>query len=73
MLFHNKRHPKVMDEKTLGITVKAAGGRWNRKKKLWEIPYQDALDLGLENRIIWEEDQHVSHITGVWQKYCEWH
>ena len=32
--------------------VKAAGGRWNHGKKLWELPYGDVLELGLKDRMI---------------------
>lgn len=32
--------------------VKSLGGRWNDTKKLWELPYGDVLDLGLEGRIV---------------------
>ena len=55
----NKRPPnKIVSlrieygEKHLGILVKAAGGRWNKQKKLWEIPYKEVQALGLENRIV---------------------
>jgi hypothetical protein len=36
----------------LGKKVTAAGGIWNRKKKLWELPYQQVLQLGLIDRIV---------------------
>jgi hypothetical protein len=32
--------------------VKSAGGKWNRVKKVWELPYGEVLDLGLEDRIV---------------------
>jgi hypothetical protein len=32
--------------------VKAAGGKWNREKQVWELPYQEVLRLGLVERII---------------------
>lgn len=32
--------------------VKHAGGKWNRAKKYWELPYQQVKSLGLEGRII---------------------
>ena len=31
--------------------VKAAGGRWSKTDKLWQVPYETALSLGLEHRI----------------------
>ena len=42
----------VYGETHLGRLVRAAGGRWNRKKKLWELPYSEAMALGLEDRIV---------------------
>ena len=39
-------------EKQLGILVKTAGGRWNKEKKVWEIPYREVKALGLEDRIV---------------------
>jgi hypothetical protein len=39
-------------EVRVGRLVKAAGGRWNRNKKLWELPYREVQALGLEERII---------------------
>lgn len=32
--------------------VKAAGGRWNREKRGWELEFQQVHALGLESRII---------------------
>jgi hypothetical protein len=32
--------------------VKAAGGKWNRDKHVWELPYQEVLKLGLAGRIV---------------------
>jgi hypothetical protein len=34
--------------------VKEAGGRWNRKKQAWELPYGQIRALGFEKRIIQE-------------------
>lgn len=42
----------VYGETRLGLLVKAAGGRWNKEKKLWEIPYKEVKALGLENRMV---------------------
>ncbi|KPJ96647.1 MAG: hypothetical protein AMJ53_00210 [Gammaproteobacteria bacterium SG8_11] len=39
-------------EVQLGRTVRNAGGKWNRTKKLWEMKYQDVVNLGLTDRII---------------------
>ena len=38
----------------LGRLVKANGGRWNRQKKVWELPYKTVLELKLEDRIVRE-------------------
>lgn len=32
--------------------VKGVGGKWNAKKKAWQLPYREVLELGLEKRII---------------------
>jgi hypothetical protein len=37
-----------------GRLVRSAGGRWNRKKKLWELSYQQVIALGLDDRIVME-------------------
>jgi len=37
-----------------GRMVRAAGGRWNRERKLWELPYRQAIALGLDDRIVRE-------------------
>jgi hypothetical protein len=34
--------------------VKAAGGKWNRAKKAWELPYKEVVTLGLTDRIVAE-------------------
>lgn len=34
--------------------VKAAGGKWDFKKKVWLLPYQEIKNLGLEDRIVFE-------------------
>ncbi|WP_243725308.1 hypothetical protein [Candidatus Thiosymbion oneisti] len=35
--------------------VKAAGGIWRPRHKLWEMRYEDVVALGLESRIV-EDD-----------------
>jgi hypothetical protein len=60
IFFHQKRHSanKIIELKVnyeeahLQKLIKSAGGRWNREKKLWELPYKDVVALGLENRIV---------------------
>jgi hypothetical protein len=38
-------------ENDLRDRVKAAGGRWSKADKLWMMPYETAVSLGLEHRI----------------------
>jgi hypothetical protein len=45
-------------EVELGRQVKAAGGKWNGKKRVWELPYKDALALGLTGRIL-QDTEHT--------------
>jgi hypothetical protein len=40
------------DEVHFRKLVKAVGGKWNPKNKAWQLPYREALELGLEKRII---------------------
>jgi hypothetical protein len=39
-------------ERELHIKIKEAGGSWNPKNKVWELSYQNAVALGLKDRII---------------------
>jgi hypothetical protein len=38
-------------ENELRDQVKAAGGRWSKSEKLWQLPFSTAVALGLEHRI----------------------
>ena len=38
-------------EDDLRERVKAAGGQWSKDEKLWRLPYQTVVSLGLEHRI----------------------
>ena len=38
-------------ESALREQVKAAGGRWLKNEKLWQLPFETAVALGLEHRI----------------------
>ena len=38
-------------EKALGLLIRNAGGTWNKDKRLWELPYRDVVNLGMEDRI----------------------
>ena len=40
------------NEIELRTRVKEAGGIWKNEKKVWEIGYKEAKNLGLEDRII---------------------
>ncbi len=43
-----------IDEINVRRLVKKAGGRWNRNKRVWELPYGEILSLGLSKRIVEE-------------------
>lgn len=56
---HQRMHPNKIvgirvdyDEIYFRKLAKAAGGKWNREKKLWELPYKSVVELGLEERLI---------------------
>ncbi len=36
----------------LGKLLRSAGGKWNRGKKLWELPYREVVSLDLVERIV---------------------
>jgi hypothetical protein len=38
-------------ERMLQRRVKAVGGKWNAVKKVWELPYGNVVELGLQDRI----------------------
>ncbi len=33
-------------------TVNAAGGQWQAQEKLWKLPYETVIKLGLDKRVI---------------------
>lgn len=39
-------------EVEIGRMVRSFGGKWNPKKKLWELPYKYVKELGLIQRIV---------------------
>jgi len=47
-----KNLQKKYGEIELARMVKSLGGRWDRQKKLWELPLRQAKLLRLEDRII---------------------
>ena len=50
-------------ETQLARQVKAAGGKWNRAKRLWEMPYDQAIALGLEARIRTEKASDTRNLS----------
>ncbi len=40
------------EELHLRNSIRGVGGEWNRQSKLWELSYRDAVNLGLEDRIV---------------------
>jgi len=42
-------------ETELREKVKAAGGIWRPRHKLWEVRYEDVVALGLESRVVADE------------------
>jgi len=43
-------------ETRLGALARSVGGKWNKQKKYWEMPYREVKSLGLEDRIIWDSN-----------------
>jgi hypothetical protein len=37
--------------------VKAAGGQWNPRQLVWEVPYGKVIALGLRGRIVCQRDE----------------
>jgi hypothetical protein len=59
---YSPSQPKISPETIVGVRVglqeiawqrkiKLAGGKWNREQRLWEVRYDRAVALGLEDRI----------------------
>jgi hypothetical protein len=68
-LIRNK-HYSIRTEQRLGIRVdyresklrdrvKAAGGIWRPRHKLWELPYAEVIALGLESRMVGVEPREA--------------
>jgi hypothetical protein len=47
-------------ERAIIKAVKAAGGRWNRPQRVWELAYKDVVALGLTDRIVGRDEQHTT-------------
>jgi hypothetical protein len=50
-----------LKEVELQRQMKQAGGRWNPERRLWEIRYDRALELGLKGRIESDEVSNIRH------------
>ena len=51
--YNKKFHLKVeYGEPHLGRLIKSAGRFWNKERGYWELPYREAVSLGLDNRIM---------------------
>jgi len=37
--------------------IKKAGGKWNKDKKVWQLPFRNVVTLNLTHRIIADEGQ----------------
>ena len=59
----SKNHPDTIvkikiyfGEVDLGKQIRSLGGKWNRTKQYWEVPYRHVVALGLEDRLIEEKN-----------------
>jgi hypothetical protein len=50
-----------LQETELQRRVKQAGGKWNSTKRVWEIHYDQAVALGLKQRIVKLEVSDIRH------------
>ena len=39
-------------ERELGLKVRSVGGTWNRKEKVWYLPWNAIKALGLQDRVV---------------------
>lgn len=51
----------ALDEVKLQRLIKQAGGKWNRDQRVWEIHYDQAKALGLQDRIQSAEVSSIRH------------
>ncbi len=40
------------NEYALRRIVKRAGGKWDPKRRVWELPHDRVVELGLERRVV---------------------
>jgi hypothetical protein len=45
----------VWGEAALAHKIKAAGGQWNRQRRVWELRYEQVVALELVDRLVVEE------------------
>jgi hypothetical protein len=50
-----------LQEVALQRSIKQAGGMWNRERQVWDINYDQAVTLGLQNRIVQTEVSNTGH------------
>lgn len=51
----------ALNEVALQRQIKQAGGTWNREKRVWDIPFDQAVALGLKDRIETPEVSNSRH------------
>lgn len=49
-------------ERELQRRIKQAGGKWNELQGVWEIPYDQAMSLGLKQRMVKLEVSNSRHL-----------
>ncbi len=42
--------------------VRRAGGKWNYNRQVWEIRYESVVELGLQSRIVSEDEVPISEV-----------
>ncbi len=62
----------AVQEREVRRQVKAAGGKWNPREVVWELPYGQVVALGLTERIVTTaegsaRDAHL-HIDRAWKE-----
>jgi len=52
-----------LQEVALQRRIKQAGGTWNREQQVWDINYDQAVKLGLQDRIVQTEVSNIRHLA----------
>lgn len=47
------------EERDVQLRIKQVGGKWNWRKRVWELRYDAVLELGLRNRMVGWEDEDI--------------